>query len=200
MKLQQNILNRVRQVEEKRGIVYAKTDGKLYKTLKVFYIIFLVYTFAINALFVLSNFMVYHGTDTFNSVKKPIIIVICSTFCFIASLFVLKFKDKIWANIATLILNLLPSLLTVLVYAKLMEDSLGLFGYKYSFYWRHSVPLALIAVFAIWLSVLALRANIKTKKQYKKITENLYNQYHISEENEQLSEEEWEEFIKNYKF
>ena len=42
MKLQQNILNRVRQVEEKRGIVYAKTDGKLYKTLKVFYIIFLV--------------------------------------------------------------------------------------------------------------------------------------------------------------
>ena len=81
-----------------------------------------------------------------------------------------------------------------------MEDSLGLFGYKYSFYWRHSVPLALIAVFAIWLSVLALRANIKTKKQYRKITENLYNQYHISEENEQLSEEEWQEFIENYKF
>ena len=200
MKLQQNILNRVRKVEEKRGIVYAKTDGKLYKTLKVFYIIFLVYTFIINALFVLSNFMVYYGTDTFNSVKKPIIIVICSTLCFIASLFVLRFKDKIWANITTIILNLLPCVLTVLVYANLMEDSLGLFGYKYSFYWRHSVPLALIAVFAIWLSVLALRANIKTKKQYKKITENLYNQYHISEENEQLSEEEWQEFIENYKF
>ena len=200
MKLQQNILNRVRKVEEKRGIVYAKTDGKLYKTLKVFYIIFLVYTFIINALFVLSNFMVYYGTDSFKGLKKPIITVICGTFCFIASLFVLRFKDKIWANIATLILNLLPSLLTVLVYANLMEDSLGLFGYKYSFYWRHSVPLALIAVFAIWLSVLALRANIKTKKQYKKITETLYNQYHISEENEQLSEEEWQEFIENYKF
>lgn len=200
MKLQQNILNRVRQVEEKRGIVYAKTDGKLYKTLKILYILLLVYTFIINALFVLSNFMVYYGTDSFKGLKKPIITVICGTLCFIASLFILKFKDKIWANITTLILNLLPSLLTVLVYANLMEDSLGLFGYKYSFYWRHSVPLALIAVFAIWLSVLALRANIKTKKQYKKITENLYNQYHISEENEQLSEEEWQEFIENYKF
>lgn len=200
MKLQQNILNRVRQVEEKRGIVYARTDGKLYKALKFLYIVLLVYTFIINALFVLSNFMVYYGTDSFKDVKKPIITVICGTLCFIASLFVLRFKDKIWANIATIILNLLPCVLTFLVYANLMEDSLGLFGYKYSFYWRHSVPLALIAVFSIWLSVLALRANIKTKKQYKKITENLYDQYHISEENEQLSEEEWEEFIKNYKF
>ena len=49
-----NVLKRVRQVEEKNGIIYAKTDGRLYKTLKVLYTVVFAYTLAVNLLFVLS--------------------------------------------------------------------------------------------------------------------------------------------------
>ena len=34
MNMYEGVLNRVRQIEEKNGIKYAKTDGKLFKTLK----------------------------------------------------------------------------------------------------------------------------------------------------------------------
>ena len=52
MKMQESVLRRVRAVEEKNGIKYAKTDGKLYKTLRVFYIIIFAYTMVINLLYI----------------------------------------------------------------------------------------------------------------------------------------------------
>ena len=193
-----NVLKRVRQVEEKNGIKYAKTDGKLYGTLKVLYTIIFAYTLAINSLFILSNFIVYYGNENFNSVKVSLVTVTIATLLLIAAFVIMRFKNKVWANYASGITNLLVAVLLVLTFANLMQDSLGLFGYVYSFYWRHAVPLLLIAVFAVWLSVIAIRANIKTDKQYKKVMENIYAQYNLSAENEQLSEEQWEEFLENY--
>ena len=200
MKLQYYVLRRVRQIEEKKGISYAKTDGKLYKSLKISYVLFLVYTLAINLLFILANFLVFHGKDNFNNIKTSIITVVCGTVGLLTGLFIMKFKNQIWANSTTIVLNVLSTTFLGLTFANLMEDSLGLWGYNYSFYWRHSVPLALIAILGIWLSVIALRANIKTQKQYKKVVENLYEKYNLSADNEQVSEEQWEEFLKNYEF
>ena len=37
MKMYDNVLRRVRMVEEKNGIRYAKTDGKLYLALRIIY-------------------------------------------------------------------------------------------------------------------------------------------------------------------
>ena len=52
MKMQESVLKRVRMIEEKHGITYAKTDGKLYKALRVSYTLLFIYTMGINLLFV----------------------------------------------------------------------------------------------------------------------------------------------------
>lgn len=198
MEYKYNLLKRVRQVEEKNGIKYAKTDGRLYGTLKVLYTIVFVYTLAINVLFILSNSIVYYGNENFDSVKVPLVTVTTATLLLIVAFVIMRFKNKVWANCVSGIINLLVAVLLVLTFANLMEDSTKLFGYVYSFYWRHAVPLLLLAIFAVWLTVIAVRANIKTDKQYKKVMENIYAQYNLSAENEQLSEEQWEEFLENY--
>lgn len=198
MKMKYNVLQRVRQIEEKNGIKYAKTDGKLYGTLKVLYTIIFAYTLAMNFLFILSNFIVYYGSENFDSAKTPLVTVTTATLLLIVAFVIMRFENKVWANYASGIINVLVALVLMLTFANLMEDSLGLFGYVYSFYWRHAIPLLLIAVFAVWLTVIAIRANIKTIKQYKKVMENIYAQYNLSAENEQLSEEKWEEFLENY--
>ena len=200
MKMQYNILQRVRQVEEKAGISYAKADGRLYNTLKVLYIILFAYTMAMNVFYLLGNFLVYFGNKNFASVKNSLITVMVASLALIAALVFARFKDKVWANVTCMVLNLLSSLFLVLTFARLLIDDLGFLGYKFSFYWRHSVPLLLIVIFSIWFCVIAIRATIKTQKQYKKVVENLYENYNLSSENEQLSEEEWEEFLANYKF
>lgn len=198
MEYKYNVLKRVRQLEEKNGIKYAKTDGRLYGTIKLLYTIVFVYTLVINFLFILSNSIVYYGDENFNTVKGPLVTVTTATFLLILAFIIMRFKNKVWANFASGITNVLAAVLLVLTFANLMKDSLGLFGYVYSFYWRHAIPLLLLVVFAVWLTVIALRANIKTDKQYKKVMENIYAQYNLSAENGQLSEEQWEEFLENY--
>jgi hypothetical protein len=200
MKMQYNILQRVRQVEEKAGIKYAKADGRLYMTLKVLYIILFAYTMAMNVFYLLGNFLVYFGNENFANVKNSLITVMVASLGLIAALVFAKFKSQIWANITSAILNFVSSLFLVLNFANLLTDDLGFLGYKLSFYWRHSVPLLLIVIFSVWFSVIAVRGIVKTQKQYKKVVENLYEKYNLASENEQLSEEEWEEFLINYKF
>lgn len=200
MKMQYNILQRVRRIEEKAGIKYAKADGKLYITLKVLYIILFAYTMAINVLYVLGTSLVYSGKDTFADIKNSLITVTVASLGLIAALVFAKFKNKIWANITCMALNLLSCIFLVLTFAQRLTDDLGFLGYKFSFYWRHSVPLLLIIIFSAWFCIIAIREMVKTKKQYKKVVENLYEKYNVASENEQLSEEEWEEFLKNYEF
>ena len=84
MKMQESVLQRVRAVEEKNGIKYAKTEGKLYKTLRVIYIILFAYTMAINLLFVAGTALVYGKTDNFINVQNTVISVCVCTAVIIA--------------------------------------------------------------------------------------------------------------------
>ena len=84
----------------------------------------------------------------------------------------------------------------VLSFANHLKDSLGFLGYKFSFYWRHSVPALVLCLMLIWLIAIAVRERVKTEKQYKKIVENLYNTYHKGDD--EITEEQWEEFLQNY--
>ena len=70
MKMQESVLKRVRALEEKNGIKYAKTDGGLYKTLRALYIIAFAYTEAMNFFYISGMALVYGGTDDFKNVLK----------------------------------------------------------------------------------------------------------------------------------
>ena len=192
MKMQESILRRVRAVEEKNGIKYAKTDGRLYKTLRVFYIILFAYTTAVNLLYIAGMTYVYLGTDNFKNVVNSIVTVsICTAL--IAVGFVLSFfRFKLAAGI----ISIVPEIFLIPVFGIALSDSLGFLGFKASFYWRHFAPLALLVILMIFTTVVAVRARIKTEKQYKKVTDNLYKLYR--QNGNDISDEQWEQFLNNY--
>ncbi len=195
MKIYQNVLERVRAVEEKRGIKYAKPDGKLYITLKVFYVIAFAYTMGINLLFALGTVI---SEINFKNLKNSLITVTALSVLLIIALVIMRFKDKLWANITTGVLNVLSSVGLLLSFAVLMKDSLGFMGLKTSFYWRHFIPLVLMIVFSVWLTVIAIRAILKTNSAYKKVVENIYALHKVSAEERNFTEEQWDEILRDY--
>ena len=190
MKMYSNILEKVRLYEEKRGIVYAKTDGKLYKGLKVFYILLFVYTIVMNSLFLLGSFL---SETVFNNLKNAVYTVLGLSVLLIASLIIMKFKNTVWANFVSAVLNILSCVGLGITFGMLLQDVIG---FKISFYWRHLAPLCLMVIMTVALTVIALKAIFKTQKTYKKIVENIYTTYTASEETI-LSDEQWEEVLKN---
>lgn len=192
MKMQESVLRRVRMVEEKNGIRYAKTDGKLYKALRVFYAIVFAYTMAINLLYIAGMALVYGGTDNFKNVSNSLISVCVCTAVIIAGFVLSFFRFKLVAGI----ISIVPEIFLIPVFGSVLSDSLGFMGFKISFFWRHLVPLALLVILMTATTFIAVRARIKTEKQYKKVTDNLYKLYKAS--GAEISDEQWEEFLNNY--
>ena len=192
MKMQESILRRVRAVEEKNGIKYAKTEGKLYKTLRVIYIILFAYTMAINLFFVAGTALVYGKTDDFINVQNTVVSVCVCTAVIIAGFVLSFFRFKLAAGI----ISIIPEILLISVFGSAMKDITGFMGYTVSFFWRHFIPLVLLVIIMTATTVIAVRARIKTEKQYKKVMDNLYNIYKQS--GTDITDEQWEEFLKYY--
>ena len=197
MKKFDGVLQRVRLLEEKRGISYAKPDGRLYKTLKVFATILFVYTFIMNLMFIMSMFLLPMIQDVkLSDVMNLIITVsVCSVLSLVG--FILTYCRK---YLVGGILTVLPMLFTIPSFALPLADDLnGFLGYKISFYWRHFGPIVITSILVIWMTVIAVRANVKTDRMYKKVCENLFNIFKVSEgEVENITEEQWTEFLANY--
>ena len=192
MKMQESVLMRVRMIEEKNGIKYAKTDGKLYKTLRVLYIITFAYTMAINLLYIAGMLLVYGGTDNFKNVVNSLISVCVCTAVIIVGFVLSFFRFKFAAGV----MSIAPEIFLIPVFGAVMKDDLGFMGFTASFFWRHFAPLALLVILMTATTVIAVRARIKTEKQYKKVTENLYKLYQST--GGDISDDQWEEFLKEY--
>lgn len=192
MKMQESILRRVRMIEEKNGIKYAKTDGRLYKTLRVLYIIVFAYTMVINLLYIAGMAFVYGGTDGFKDIANSFISVCICTGLMIAGFVLSFFRFKLAAGI----ISIVPEIFLIPVFGVELRDSFGFMGFKTSFYWRHLAPLAILIILMTATTIIALRAKLKTEKQYKKVTDNLYKLY--KESGADLTDEQWEEFLANY--
>lgn len=197
MKKFEGVLKRVRALEEKNGIKYAKPDGKLYKTLKVLYVLVFSYTMAINTLFLLGMWLnIDAGISKLSDIFNYLLSVSVCSVLIIAGLVFSNLRFYLTAGL----LSVLPSVFLMPVYAVLLkEDFGGILGLKYSFYYKHGIPLALMIIFMVSMTVIAKRAEIKTDRMYKKVTENLFGMYTIAEgDAENLSEEQWAEFLENY--
>lgn len=192
MKMQESVLRRVRMVEDKKGIHYAKTDGKLYKALRVLYTVVFAYTMAINLLFISGMLLVYGGTDSFSAILSSLISVSVCTVIIIAGFVLSFFKLKLAAGI----MSVAAEIFLIPVFGAVMRDELGVMGFTASFYWRHLIPLLLLIALVTASTVIAVRADVKTKRQYKKVTENLFLLY--SEKGEDITDEQWQEFLDNY--
>ena len=192
MKMQESVLRRVRMVEEKHGITYAKTDGRLYKALRVSYTLFFIYTMGINLLFICGMLVTKLGTDNFKGILNSLITVIVCTVLIIAG-FCLSFTRF---KLAAGLLSVLPEIMLIVVFGALMKDSLGVMGFKVSYFWRHFAPLLILVILMAVTTVIAVRARIKTEKQYKKVLDNLYALYSLNSDD--ISDEQWEAFLEEY--
>ena len=195
MKKYYGVLLRVREIEQKNGISYAKPDGRLYKTLKFIYSAAGIYTFVINLFFILGLFLIYSGTDNISKVTASIVTASVCTGVMIIG-YVLNCCKLYLAGGIT---SVLPAVILIPFFGNILQDDFGFLGFKLSYYWRHFIPLVLMIAFMVWLTVIAVRANIKTDRQYKRVTENLYNMYSISADmHTELTDEQWEEFLSTY--
>ncbi len=190
MKMYDGVLKRVRQMEEKNGIKYQKTDGKLYKGLKIGYILVSVWAVAMNLLFVLGMLLVHSGTEQMAAFRNSIIIVsVCSAMIVLGYVF-----NRIDVRINGII-SVLSSIALIAIFAMSLRDDFGFLGFKTSFYVRHFIPLALMIILMVWMTIIAMSEKTKLRKMYMKVTEILFDQYGIDGN---FTDEEWDEFLKNY--
>lgn len=195
MKKFQGVLNRVRELEQKKGIVYAKSDGTLCKTLKVLYTIAGIWTLLINSIFILGFVLLYGGTENFNDVKNIIVWVSLATATLVIAYVLSFFKLHLTSGV----ISVISQVVILVVFASISRDYTYVLGFKPYFYWRHLIPIVLMLIFKVWITIICLREKIKTDKLYKKIIENLYDKYStdFKMENE-ITEEQWIEFLENY--
>ncbi len=191
MKMYENILKKVEIYEEKRGISYTKPGGKLYKYVNVIYWLAFIYTMAMNVLFSLGIAI----SDTqFHYLKNSLYTVLGLCVGLILARVLTLFKKSIVSAVSSVI-NALSCAGLVLAFAPLMENVAG--GYKGAFYWRHFAPLCIVLLVNLGLNIIVIRANVKTRKTYKKIVDNIYSTYHTNIADGELDEKEWDEVLKN---
>ena len=187
----EGVLKRVRQLEEKNGIKYAKTDGKLFTTLKVINVISFIWAMVMNLLYVAGCLLIYSFEEHKEAFYGYVIPIAVCTIAIIVALVFLKFRKYLISGI----LNVAPSVVMLVLFGSISTDTFGFLGLASWYYWRHFAPLVLIILTAFFMAYIAIRADLKLKKMYKKVTENIFNQYG---DVENLTDEQWDEFLKNY--
>ena len=192
MKMQESVLVRVRMVEEKNGIKYAKTDGRLHKVMRVLYTLFFAYTMGINLIFIAGMLMLHYGTDNFPNVMNTLITVCVCTGLIIAGYVLSFFRFKLIAGI----ISVVPEIFLIVTFGSVMRDTLGFMGFIPSFFWRHLIPLSLMVITMTVAVFIAVRARIKTERQYKKVMDNLYRIY--NENGGDITDDQWDNFLKEY--
>lgn len=193
MKYYDGVLQRVRKLEEKNAIFYAKPDGKLYNVLKILYIVAFLYG-VFNTLAYLAGILIAYS-DFLNEFLSDILTpAICSVSMIVGFIFLFK---KL--HIAAAVLNVIPATVLIFFFRYRLLDEFTIDSVYPKYYWRHLAPMLLIIALVLWLGGIALRAELKTKSQYTRVTENLYNLYKVNVgDGEEISEEQWEEFLERY--
>ena len=120
--------------------------------------------------------------------------VVC--LCLMIAGFVLLIKK---VHIVSAFFNVLPATVMIFFFRYRLSDEFTIDSVYPKYYWRHFAPLLLVVVLSVWLVVIAVRANLKFKNQYTRVTENLYNLYKVKVGNgEEVSEDQWDLFLQKY--
>lgn len=187
MKMYDSVLQRVRMLEEKNGIKYATTDGKLYKGVKIVFIILFSYAMMMKSFYLL-------GAVIASQLKLPLITPVVGTTLIIAGFVLVILKQHIIGTAITTA----SSAVLIFTFGGMLVDS---YTEKLvlKFYWAHLIPLLLLVIFSVWLTVIAVRARLKLKHMYNRVVENIYNAYKINiADGEAVEEEKWEEFLEKF--
>lgn len=202
MKKYDSIVKRVQVYEDKYCAEYQKSDGPLFRFLRKSYVIVCIYAVIVNILAAVSakekmdNWKEVGTTEIIFENHQFVLIWIC-TATIIISAILLFTRIKMVASIVGIVT--LPFMLYVFMGPSTDEVN-GFLGYMSEFYYRHLVPDAILMLFILWMFILVLRERIITNRRYRKIEENIYENYKekFDKNDFVVTDEMWEEFIKNY--
>ncbi len=187
MKMYDSVLKRVKILEEKNGIKYADTNGRLYSTTKVLFILIFIYAMVIKSFYFLGALIV-------PQLELEVVTPAICTALLIAGFVLAVCKVHIIGSVLTAV----SSVILTLNFSKVLIDDLT-DKLLPKFYWAHLAPLCLLVICAVIMTVIAVRSKIKLKKMYNKVAENIYNTYKINVAGgEVIDEEKWEEFLENF--
>lgn len=201
MKYIKNISERVLAAEKRAGIVYEKTDGKLYKWLKRLYVFTLLISVITSLLYIGGRASLLfeiekqgieiQGTAAANTVNASIITVgICSAVWLIAAIAV-RFKGEIISALLTVTAGTVSCVCLISASRNTAQFNEGI---NDSFWYRHFVPFLLASLFIIWMVIIKLRQELRFKRAYTNMVNRIYADLHKDD----ISEEEWESFLKTY--
>lgn len=185
MKFKDNILQLAMDYQYKKGICYAKTNERIYCNLRKFYIVGFIYQAIFMFLLTYGRAKTgyLNGTHVFSSAAI--------SFVFFTAAFVLSFFKL---DIISLPLNIVGTVFLWPIMSEVLFIS-GVFHVKGTFYFKHLIPLVLILIPSIWMCIISTRERHFIKRDYKFIMNRIYTKHHT----EDMSDDEWEEFINNYK-
>lgn len=196
MKKYEYIKEKVKKIEYKLGVNYIKTDSKPYKYMRILNALCIIYLAGVNVLTLLSAYLreKYAGDKYFEPVTFWLIAA--GTCLEIAAIVLNKLNFSITANI----ISIIPLPYFVCVFAPMLTHPDGLFGYQTSFYIRYLISYILILIFSLAMLFIAARQQIKTRKLYKRVLNNLYEEFKRKNGSGDFiaTEEDWDEFINNY--
>lgn len=194
MKRNENALKRVSLYEEKYGIRYAKTSGKLYKALAVINLIAVTYLFLTNAAFIIGEVLMrINKFNDYNVNNETLIILSLLTAIEIAAAIFQFIKFKLAASIV----SVLPIPYFLILFYKLSEGyESGAFGINSVFYIRHLPELVIIFTASVFMLFIALRQEIRVRKTYNSIIKNMYDKF--NKDTDSFTDEDWENYIDNY--
>ncbi|MEE0945860.1 MAG: hypothetical protein U0M42_03390 [Acutalibacteraceae bacterium] len=201
MKYVKNIAQRVEKAQERAAVIYAKTDGKLFKWLRILYIIAMSVAILMSALYIGSrashlyelkalNLEVLSDKDITSTKTSIITVGVVLIFWLISFIFI-----KLKKEIISLILTLVPGIVSC---ASLISASQNTSqfneGITTDFWLRHFIPLLLALLFIVWMVIIKVRAERIFKTAYNNMTARIYELYGADD----LSEEQWESFLESY--
>ncbi|MBR5222728.1 MAG: hypothetical protein IKV81_00995 [Clostridia bacterium] len=196
MVFNENILNRVKEREQKSGVYYAKKDGKGYKICKWLYILAFAFTMVINALYIIGILLIKSELPSNSTMNmNGFITVSILTAVMILMLILSKFNDN---HIIAGVFgggNAITSVCLIIVFGQMLGNTYVNLPAK--FYLLHLLPLAIVVLCSLIMSVIVINAHLKTKKAYEQVLEIVFREYNaLPDENKP----DWEEFVNNYKF
>ena len=188
MKMYKSVLDRVRILEQKNGIVYANTNSGIYKILKVLFILDFIYAMGIKSMYFLGI-----ALDTTPRVYEYITPAICTGVLVLGCVLIL-FKRHIIGFLMTLI----SAIILMFEFNNQLQNATEVLV-NHKFAWAHLVPLSLLIVFSLPMVIIAVRAQYKTRKMYNKVINDIYSKYSIEiAKGEDIDEEKWEEFLNEF--
>ena len=196
MAFNENILNRVKEREQKLGVYYAKKDGKGYKICKWLYILAFAFTMVINALYIIGILLIKSELPSNSTMSmNGFITVSILTAVMILMLILLRFNAN---HIIAGVFgggNAITSVCLIIVFGQMLGNTYVNLPAK--FYLVHLLPLSIILLCSLAMALIVINSYLKTKKSYNLVLEVLFHEYNaLPDENKP----EWEDFINSYKF